>query len=917
MTIETNRATDPDALFRDAHAAQRAGREREAADGYLAALALAPDHADSLANLGVLFAAAGHLDDAERLYRLALDAAADADVRCNLASLLHRQGRNDEAEAEYRQAIADDPCLATGLTHLGLLLAEQGRHREAEPLIREALQIEPRLAAAWHGLGMLLVAAGESAEALQALARAEDLAPLEPAAALAHAEQHLRAHDRPAALDVLQAAHARMPEAVALRLHLGSLLGDTDRHEAALPHLEAAAQALPDRPEAANNLALSLIALGHHGAAEPWLRQALDTDPRFAEAWINFSNCRAACGDPAGALEALDKAVAVAPGLAIAHSNRANALRQLGRLPEAEAGFSHALQLEPELTNAMVGLGLVLQQENRHEAAVRTFQAALERRPDYPEALNNLAVSLVDLGRLSDAAAAYQRLIALKPVPEALFNLGSLLQQLGLYDESITVLAEALRQKPDWARVYPFLAHSMMQQCRWDNLAGVVAAIRAHLDREVAEGRTVSVSAFALQSLPGEVPMALRRKVAESLSLVYVSDVRPPSAATPFAFVRRTGDRPLRIGYLSPDFRTHSVAVAFRGVLEAHDRDGFELYGYCVNPGPADALTDALKARFHGFRRLAELPYREAAASIHDDGIDILVDLAGHTRNNGLRLFALRPAPLQAHWLGYSATVGMPTIDYLITDHWQVPPEQRPHFAEQLVYLPDTFMATTRSPIDAAPPRRAAQNLPAEAFVFACFNGCYKLDPVLFGTWMRLLRRLPGAVLWLLKGSPGAVANLRAEAARRGIDPERLVFAEKLPHAQHLARLGLADLALDTLWHGGGVTTADALWAGLPVLSATGDTPQSRNGASLLGAIGLDELIVPDLATYEATAFRLASEPARLAALKARLRANRETEPLFRPERLTRHLEEGYRLIWRNHLEGAPPRTVEVPRLPD
>jgi predicted O-linked N-acetylglucosamine transferase (SPINDLY family) len=308
--------------------------------------------------------------------------------------------------------------------------------------------------------------------------------------------------------------------------------------------------------------------------------------------------------------------------------------------------------------------------------------------------------------------------------------------------------------------------------------------------------------------------------------------------------------------------------------------------------------------------------FQQSANQIHDDEIDILIDLAGHTKGGQLSLLALRAAPIQVHYLGYSATVGAKYLDYLITDHHQVPPEQRPFFTEKLVYLPDTFMATQRAPVAVDTPSRADCGLPDDAFVLVNFNTHYKIEPKIFAIWMRLLRKTPNAVLWLIRGTKTSSSNLRREAAARGVAPERLIFADKIPHPQHLARLPLADLALDNLYHGGGVTTVDCLWVGVPLLTLTGPTPQSRNGATLLSVIGQEDMIQHRIEDYEALAMALANDPDRLARIKARLIATRDDHPLFKSKRLTRHLELAYELMWQKYEAGEPPAMIEVPRLP-
>ena len=909
-------ADHPDALFNLARLASQLGRIAQAEAILRHLLEMLPGDPATLTSLGDLMQQAERPTEAEANYRLALDIDPTfVGAAHNLGSLCLRQSRWAEAATALAGAAAIEPSADRHALH-GQALSQAGQSAEAEAAFQAALSLDPKHLESLLGLGLLAGKRGQHAVAEARFHDALRLAPADPQAHRLLVASLLERQDEAAAAEALEAAHAMAPDDPSLHFQQGILLHRQGKSAAAATHFAKATESLPHLSETWNNLGMALTDAGRPEEALEKLRQALACNPRSAEAWCNLGNCLNALHRDQEAVDAFRQAMECDPALAVAACNLGNTFRQQGEIDEALHWFERALATDPTLANALNGRALIHQQHARHEDAIADYRRALTQKPDYPEALNNLAISLAETGRYQEAVETYQKLLGIKSdIPEALFNLGTLLQRLGIYDQSIVMFNEALRGRPDYAIAYPYLAHSLMQQCNWDNLAAVVEQIRLNTEREIAEGRTVSVSAFALQSLPGEFSMALRRRVAEQISERYVTGVASLVRQVRFSF--RAGPRKrLRIGYVSPDFRFHSVAVAFRGIVDNHDRADFEVFGYSIDPGPEDDWTRYFCSRFDGFRRLSEMSFRQAAETIYADNVDILVDLAGHTRGARLELFALRPAPIQVHYLGFSATTGAPFIDYLVTDHQQVPPQNRPHFSEQLAYLPDTFMATQRAAIAPRQPSRAECGLPESAFVFANFNSHYKFEPKIFGTWMRLLRKVPESVLWLLEGTTQTVANLRREAVRRGVAPERLVFAGKLSHPEHLARLPLADLALDNLYHGGGVTTVDALWAGLPVLTVAGTTPQSRNGASLLAAIDLPDLITESLADYQTLALALAGQRERLAALRRRLAANRDTSPLFNPERLTRHLETAYRRMWQLRAAGEPPRLIEIPRLP-
>jgi len=345
-----------------------------------------------------------------------------------------------------------------------------------------------------------------------------------------------------------------------------------------------------------------------------------------------------------------------------------------------------------------------------------------------------------------------------------------------------------------------------------------------------------------------------------------------------------------------------------------HDRREFEISCYSFGPDDGSAYRQRIERDCEHFVDVRDLRTRELARRIAADRIDILVEMMGFSGYTRLEVLAARPAPVQVSWLAYPSTTGADFIDYLVGDRFITPPESAADFSERLVRLPHSYLITDREqPIASTPARRRDHGLPEETIVFACINNAYKFEPEIFGVWMRILSQVPGSVLWLKSGGPTMEANLGREALVRGVSPDRLRFARNnLPKPDHLARLRLADLFLDTHVYNAHTTAVDALWAGLPVLSCPGATFASRVGAGLLEAVGLPELIVPDLDQYEHLAVELAADRGRLTQLRARLAANRGTCPLFDTPRFVRNLEQGFRAVWALHEAGEKPRAIDI-----
>jgi predicted O-linked N-acetylglucosamine transferase (SPINDLY family) len=804
---------------------------------------------------------------------------AKADAAFAEALAHHQAGRNAVAIAGYERALVADPRHVGALNNLAALYAQAGRAADARKLYDRALKAAPGAAAVLKSYGLFLLGTGQTAEAKRLLSAAAAVAADDPETAF----------------------------------HLGNLLQAEGRDaEAAAEYTRAAAKA-PTVPEVHNNLAAVLVALGRHDEAVASAERALKFRADFAQAHNTLGNALAGRGDFTAAAAAYGRALDCDPRFRAARVNRAQMLVELGEAVDARAELDTLLADQPHDATVLNALGLAEQRLGRHTAAVAIFDRALAVNPRYLQALNNKATSEMALGRHEDALALYRQALDLAPdSADTSVNVGHALQSLGRHAEAASAFRRALALDPRREAVLPYLIHALLHVCQWDDVEALIERMLKSLADRLAAGRPISASPFGLAGTPASA--ALRLASARALSAEVARSVAGLVRAAPHASAKPPGGK-LRIGYVSPDFREHSLALVFGGLLAAHDRAAFAWYGYSVSPRPALSFA-SYEATFDGFADLGQVPLEDAAARIRADGIDILIDLAGHTRDARLELFVLKPAPVQAHYLGYGSTLGADFIPYLLTDPVHTPPALEAACSEALVFLPETFMAAPPVPIADRRFSRAECGLPDDAFVFADFNAHYKLDPRMFGCWMRLLAEVPASVLWLRDGTAIANGNLRAAAARHGIAPARLVFAPRLPRADHLARHRLADLGLDTLHHTGGVTTVDALWAGVPVITIAGATHSSRTGASLLAAVGLPELIVGDLDAYTALALRFARDREWRAAIADKLARQRSTAPLFDIGRLARDLETAYRMMWERYRRGEPPGTIRVPRSP-
>ena len=602
------------------------------------------------------------------------------------------------------------------------------------------------------------------------------------------------------------------------------------------------------------------------------------------------------------ALKSYNRALAIQPNNAELHYNRGDVLRELNRLDDALASYDQAATLVPTHVEALNNRALILQELKRFDEALASYERAIAVKPDYVEALYNRGNALMALNRFDEALESYDRALAINPEQAgALHSRGILLQKLKRFDEALVSYDRALAIKPDEPFLFGLKLFCQLNVFDWRGLPGDFERLATKIQR----GEKASPP-FA--ALPAPLSAQVQRVCAET----YARAMHPKLSLLPPLETRYQHDR-IRLGYFSSDFHNHPVASLIAELFECHDRAKFEVIGFSLGPPARDAMNARLEKAFDRFVEVGAVPDRDVALLARRLEVDIAIDLNGFTAGNRTNIFALGAAPVQVSYLGYPGTMGAPYIDYLIADATLIPPDQQKHYAEKIVCLPDSFQVNdSKRRISEKQFSRAECGLPETGFVFCCFNNGYKISSDVFNVWMRLLKNVVGSVLWLPKGGDLAVGNLKRAAEARGVDPARLVFAPFLPNSEHLARLRLADLFLDTLPCNAGATASDALWTGLPVLTCLGETFAGRIAASLLKAIGLPELIAENLDHYEALGTALATDPKRLLSLKEKLAANRLTYPLFDTRRFARHVEGAFLAMWQRHQKGLNAEHIYV-----
>lgn len=680
----------------------------------------------------------------------------------------------------------------------------------------------------------------------------------------------------------------------------GLALQGLGRFDEALASYDRALAIRPDGITALNNRGSTLQQLERYEEALECFDRVLKLDPSFADAHFNRSVLLERSARYEEAVASLDDVLRLMPDDVEALNNKGNILLKLKRPEEALAAFDGAISKAPFVPRGWSNRGIALKMLHRFDEALASFDRALGIDPDYVFALNNRGNTFQELHRYSQAVADYDRAVALRPdYVEAHANRGTCLSALGRIEEALASFERVLSFQPDHGPALSDAADCSAKLCDFQRYQKYERELP-----DAARGGEACISPFALLNYSDDE--ALHAVVAREY---WTRNFRTTPHVFPSA--ERRKDK-IRIAYFSPDFRLHPVAQTIVGLFESHDRERFEVLGVSYGPSGPDEMRNRVIASLDGFYDVNQKSDRETAALLRDLDVDIAVRLGGYTSHSRPGIFSERAAPIQVNYHGYAATTGTDDMDYIIADAVALPFENQAHYAEKIVHLPGCYLANTELPIGATP-SRAEAGLPEEGFVYCCFNNGWKITPKIFETWMNILQGCPGGVLWLSGMNDTATRNLLGAAKAAAIDPARIIFAPRLSRLDdHLARHQLADLFLDTLPYNAHSTAADALWAGLPVLTCKGGAFAGRVAASLLNAIGLDEMIASDIEGYKSLALRLAQEPEMLADVKRKLARNRETHPLFDRQRFARNIESAYATMWDIWTRGEPPRSFAV-----
>ena len=611
--------------------------------------------------------------------------------------------------------------------------------------------------------------------------------------------------------------------------------------------------------------------------------------------------CNAALQRHSSAIDSYKQAIKIKPNYAEVYYNMGISQQNQSDLARAIDSYKHAIQIKPNYAGAYYNIGTALRDQGDLVASINSYKQAIQIKPDYADAYYNMGISFKEHGDLAASINSYKQVLKINPdYADAYLNMGNSLRDQGDLTAAIDSYKQSLKIKPDYHVARAAKLYQQAHICDW---------IGIETDENLISALGIStqkISPFELLALE-DSPNRHRLR-----SEIYAKNDFPQKS---LSLEARPVQKPkrLRVGYFSADFHNHATMYLMAKIFETHNSEAFEIYAYSFGHQSNDEMRQRLVKAVDVFKDVNELADQDVAKLVMQDQIDIAVDLKGYTKSSRTGIFAYRPAPIQINYLGYPGTMGADYIDYIVVDKIVVPAEYQDGYSESIIQLPNSYQVNDNTRVISDRLMYKSQlGLPESGIVFCCFNNSYKISREEFNIWMRVLGKVQGSVLWLLKVNKFAEENLRKEAEKRGISGDRLVFAEKLPQGEHLARQRLADLFLDTFNYNAHTTASDALWAGLPVVTKLGKGFAARVAGSLLNAIGLPELITETIEDYEALILELAANPQRLAALKEKLATNRLSAPLFDTELFTKHLEDGYEQAYQQYFEKKDPKAIYV-----
>jgi protein O-GlcNAc transferase len=770
-------------------------------------------------------------------------------------------------------------------------LFKAGDLQKSKSMAESIVKVQPAFIEAYQLLGMIAKQGNVLPEAIKWYRTALKINPTHPLLLMQLGNLLVQAQQPEDAIKSFDRGLNADPRNSQLMLAKGKALRIMGRYNEAVALFKTIHEREPNHLSAWNQLAACYQALKNFGEAELAFQQALAIDATKAEIWFNYGNLRMECGDIPSAVKAYEKALGLNPGFV----NPLMALSKLahmeGNVDAAKAYLAKALKINPTHFEATFALAALYRSIGSLEESILYFKRAIQVNPRHAMSHNNLGMIYFSIGYQEEAEKAFSAAISADSAcAEALFGMAKVKEFHKDHDSALAYITQALSLKPSFAHQLFFDAVQLkLRVADWEEYDSFLSEGIQRLEEYVSNPTyQYQVPPLTLKYLPLE-PMLIKA-VCDKIGHNHQKEMAAEKANLNFQIIK-TPKNKLRIGYISADFRLHAVGMLLHKLFAQHDRDQCEVYAYSIVNTP-DHYNANVRAGVDVFREITKQSYRDSALQIHQDKIDVLVDLGGYTTYTRSQILALHPAAIQAHFMGYPGSLGAKLADYILADEMLIPEEHQQQYTEKVQYLHHAFFS---SPFQVSEKKwtRKELGLPEDAFVYCCFNSYFKISPRQFKAWLNLLKQNPKAVLWLSKENPQGMANLKQVAKAAGISEDRLIFAERLPMEDYLSALASADLFLDTFNYSAGSTAVCALWAGVPVLTYAGTSNAARMGASIVNATGLTDFITNSEADYFNKALSLSQENSIIQNAKRKL-INKNALPLFDLKAAAQDLETAY-----------------------
>ncbi len=798
------------------------------------------------------------------------------DIFCSLGISYQALGDLENAFTSYQKALSFNSRDVNSNNNLGLIFQAKGMLNEAEEFYKKVIDVNPEFPQALNNWGLILQNKGNISDAISLYRRAV-------------------------------ASNNLFFEAI---LNLGNALMVQGQLEESLELFMRVVHGNPGLYQAYNSIGNVLKKKGDMNGAIENYKKALDINQDFPETLYNLGTVYLATDQTEEALLYFGKCLEVCPHHAESYNNMGNIYKTQLRLDEAVLCYQKSIEYKPDYAMPYNNLGNIYFDQGKLDDALMSYEKTITLKPDLAEAYNNVGNILKRKGLFEDALNFYRLAIDKKSnYTDALYNIANLFYEEKEYEKSEKYYKQCIEIDPCYGGALSALTDLYQYICDWGNLKIYGDKLSVLTSNELKNG--IKTSELPFMVLSRSVDISRIKNITKSWSDELEKRV---SGIIPSFEVKKNdiSKKKIVVGYLSNNYRNHPNAHLVANLFSLHNRDRFNVNCYSYGIDDGSNYREKIKQDCDQFIDIRGNSYVDAARRIHKDGVDILIDLTGYTRDSAMEICALRPAPIQVRYLGFPASMCASFFDYFITDKTMTPKDQQVHYTEKFVYMPNCYqMNSFHQDIPNTVYRRNDFGLPENSIVFCSFSSSYKIEPVMFGVWMKILKHVPDGVLWLLKDNTYMESNLKKEARAVGVDPERIIFSEKVPKQDHLARLKLADLALDTRIVGGHITTSDALWAGVPVITLQGDHFISRAPSSILKNIGLTEMITFDLDEYEALAVRLATHPGELELICEKIKYNRLKEPIFDTARFVNNYEKGLLKMWEIYHHGGNPEMIE------